>query len=155
MFAKIKRFFLLLDKLEEIDQKYSDYKKTINRLSDKITAIYDEVFNIKTISHALGVSINTSELEDLLFDCQPKIGIGLSEDMGEYERQHEIIEICAREFTKKYPLIKKKHNFHGGCLSCITPLEEGIGECRGCQYFDCNWGKPNKSKESKTGVKND
>lgn len=33
--------------------------------------------------------------------------------------------------------------FHGGCLGCLSQRNSGLERCKGCQYFRCNWGKPN------------
>lgn len=33
--------------------------------------------------------------------------------------------------------------FHAGCLGCISQRNHGIDRCKGCQYFRCNWNKPN------------
>ena len=37
-----------------------------------------------------------------------------------------------------YPEIKKRVLFHGACMTCETPSELGIGECRGCSYMTFN-----------------
>lgn len=32
--------------------------------------------------------------------------------------------------------------FHGGCLTCISQIYDGIDRCKKCQYFRCDWNKP-------------
>lgn len=39
--------------------------------------------------------------------------------------------------------------FHGGCLSCVTPLHYGLGNCLGCMYFEgVTSGKPSLKIEN-------
>jgi len=159
MFRAIKRLLFILknigeiekslNKIKEIDNMYVDHKKTINKLNSKISDLYNKVFNIKTISKRLGVDIDMNELEDLLFDCSAKIITGTRETMINYDRQCEVLDLCAREFVKTYPSIKKKYIFHGGCLGCKTPLVEGIGACDNCSYFHWMSNKPDLSEKYK------
>ncbi len=51
------------------------------------------------------------------------------------------------QWAKDNPDAKVRKVFHGGCLRCVTPTEQGIGTCIGCQYFNANWDKPNLFKE--------
>lgn len=37
--------------------------------------------------------------------------------------------------------------FHGGCHGCTQQDLNGVEFCKGCQYFDAEWEKPNLSNE--------
>ncbi len=50
-----------------------------------------------------------------------------------------------RLFAEKNPDVKTHHVFHGGCLGCTTPLNEGIGKCLGCRYSNWNLELPDLS----------
>lgn len=50
-----------------------------------------------------------------------------------------------RETANFAPFLHVKHVFHSGCLECKTPVKDGIGKCRGCQYFNSDWNKPDLS----------
>ena len=54
-----------------------------------------------------------------------------------------------RDLAFNNPKEKTHHVFHGGCLSCETPYNKGIGVCRGCQYFTCNWNMKDLSTNSR------
>ena len=41
------------------------------------------------------------------------------------------------------PNSKETIVYHGGCLGCKSQKMNGIGACKGCQYFTANWGLPN------------
>tara|TARA_R110000765_G_scaffold20317_2_gene52817 strand:- start:5554 stop:5853 length:300 start_codon:yes stop_codon:yes gene_type:complete len=45
------------------------------------------------------------------------------------------------------PKEKMSKVYHGGCLSCKTPINKGVGECRKCEYFVCNWNLPSMKTE--------
>jgi hypothetical protein len=40
-------------------------------------------------------------------------------------------------FVFKNKELKVKKNFHGACLSCVTPQKHGIGTCLGCKFMVC------------------
>ena len=46
----------------------------------------------------------------------------------------EIKKLIQRHYVENNPELKEHLVFHGGCLSCKTPLEQGIGICQGCFY---------------------
>lgn len=50
-----------------------------------------------------------------------------------------------RAFARENPRLKKHIIFHGGCLECYSPLQQGLGGCLDCKYFDSDWAKPDKS----------
>lgn len=62
-----------------------------------------------------------------------------------------IIYETRKEAQKKWAKENKDERviarFHGGCQGCITPLEDGIGKCLGCQYFNGDWSKPDLKRE--------
>lgn len=46
------------------------------------------------------------------------------------------------EFAFDNPKSKEHLIFHGGCITCNSPKEKGLGRCRGCQYFTADWNLP-------------
>jgi len=44
--------------------------------------------------------------------------------------------------------MKKKVNFHGGCLPCTEQKDKGLAYCVGCCYFEADWSLPNLSKDN-------
>jgi hypothetical protein len=36
-------------------------------------------------------------------------------------------------------------SYHGGCLRCYSQDINGLEVCRGCQYYDTDWSKPDLS----------
>lgn len=41
-----------------------------------------------------------------------------------------------KQYARVHTSEKKHLVFHGGCLSCVTPLHYGLGNCLGCKYFN-------------------
>jgi len=66
-----------------------------------------------------------------------------------YARKYDEEKINLRLKADKDPQSRERLIFHGGCLSCTTPSKVGIGNCKGCQYFDADWSKPDLSDERK------
>jgi RNA polymerase-binding transcription factor DksA len=40
------------------------------------------------------------------------------------------------KYIKENASLKIRQVHHGGCLSCTTPINEGIKSCLGCKYFN-------------------
>lgn len=65
---------------------------------------------------------------------------------GEHDpKDYKALKSRQRMWIRNNPNRKEHLIMHGGCLSCDTPLNQGIGVCLGCQYFDADWAKPDLS----------
>jgi hypothetical protein len=64
------------------------------------------------------------------------------EEWDNYQASEETRMLNEREYAKQHKSEKVHYLFHAGCSNCVTPLHYGIGNCLGCQYFDCDWSKP-------------
>jgi hypothetical protein len=53
-------------------------------------------------------------------------------EYSEFEEKGKLNEI---EYAKQHPSEKIHFIFHGSCVSCVTPLHYGIGNCTGCKFY--------------------
>lgn len=113
------------------------------------------VFFLIMITYSVGIEISKkyrksfpkkTTLNDVVYKYnKDKISIKESASIAGYpkewiKRDFEELETAKtkRQLAFIKPETKERYIFHGGCLSCKTPLNKGIGECRECLYFMCN-----------------
>ena len=105
---------------EDISSKYETKEDELETCEDFIFHIYREKEAAKTKKYAeYGFELDTPE-----------------------DTERKINEI--KENDNKGLLI-----FHGGCLQCQTPINDGISSCFGCKYFtkDLEHGEDKSTKE--------
>jgi hypothetical protein len=44
--------------------------------------------------------------------------------------------------------MKRKVDFHGGCIGCTEQEDKGLAHCVGCRYFECDWSLPDLRKDN-------
>ena len=67
------------------------------------------------------------------------MGIKTFKTSKEFKKYHDFVEkkrLNEKEYARQHPSEKKHFIFHAGCLSCVTPLHYGLGNCTGCNYFN-------------------
>jgi len=140
----MRRFILKLLGCKNLLKEVQDLKLTIESLKDNATKtykIYEEAF-----CFIKGLNIKDKEgvmwwEKNIPFDGNNY------ETLRIVERIKKSKEI---EFVEQNPSLKIHKVFHGGCLGCVTPLEEGIGKCLGCEYLrGITSGYPDLSKKIK------
>lgn len=111
-----------------------------------ILNIFKRLKNLETTIKTLEKEITKlSMFTDETFPEDPNLSDYESfEDFSDY---NEINKIRQRRWILLHPSLKIKKIFHGGCLSCNTPLEEGIKICLKCQYFNADWNLKDLSKK--------
>jgi hypothetical protein len=136
----------LLEKLLKIDKlrkEVEDLRTTCANLSIEVTKVHtmnsDAVktltaFNLTDSTKPWWDDVNTSNLNSEQFRLACNI-----------QRKAKI------DFVDKFPSLKDKQVFHGGCMGCIRPETYGIGDCRGCQYLNADWSLPNKHLKTVDG----
>jgi len=133
----MKNYILKLLGIPNFKKEIADLKITIETLKNEATKtykIYEDAFCfIKGI--------------DMKDENKP----WWEQDSLRYSDNHEtmiLVENIKRskeiEFATNNPSLKVKKIFHGGCLSCKTPEEKGIGTCTGCRYL-MGWNYPDLS----------
>ena len=105
------------------------------------------------------VSLNTAfVLVILALVC---IVIYLRIKLGKYNKYPEnyfpewpIVQARHKDIDTKCPIdpetgyrLRNGYVFQGGCLTCTRKY---LRECRDCQYFECDWSKPDKNPANKT-----
>ncbi len=152
LFKEMKRLLFILLNIEDTGKSIdNDLKKNKSKLDSNTEDLDRQVFDIERISRELGVDTTTEEFQNRIFDRSPKIFMFQSEEeMFNHDKYEELLTLCARELVIKHPSIKEKHIFHGGCLSCKTPIIDGIGACNSCKYFHWLSGKPDLSEKYKS-----
>lgn len=113
--------------IQTLRSEIADLQTTISNLKDEATAIYEKTEQAFIIIKQLNID-KTNELWWEKADLNTK-------DMEVYMLADRIRKSAAREWVSKHPSLKEVKIFHGGCLNCITPLEDGIGKCLGCKYL--------------------
>ena len=104
-----------------------------------VLKIYRKIFPYKATLNDVIVLYNREKTrieENKKIDGYPKEWI-------EYDEKRLDIDKAKRQLTFIKPETKTHHVFHGGCLSCVTPLNKGIGECRKCCNFVYDWDMKN------------
>ncbi len=129
----------LLRKLLGVEKLYIEIKDlhlTCDSLKDKATHINEQ------LDKAIGVLMSF----DLADPTKPWWdSINASKLSGEqWVMATRIQQSEKQKFVHSNPSLKVKQVFHGGCIGCVRPTTEGIGNCRGCQYFEHNWNMPSK-----------
>ncbi len=66
----------------------------------------------------------------------------------DYEMEEYAKRAYALEEMDKYSEVRTLIVFHGSCLRCMTPLGDGIIDCKNCKYFTKNWEDKNCFKGS-------
>jgi hypothetical protein len=136
-------FYFLKDykkQKQEMLSEIKDLQITIETLKSKVTDLYNE-FSLIQNANPNKVDKELEWFED---------------DEYLHSRYEELTETCSsfdyyREFRNYAEYLKKEKKIkyikenaslkirqvhHGGCLSCTTPINEGIKSCLGCKYFN-------------------
>lgn len=133
----MKRYISKLLGIPDFKKEIQDLKTTIDTLKNEATNTYkkyEEAFAIIKILDLQDKNIPWWE-QDIKYDDKNHETMRLV---------HDIKRSKEREFAYNNPSLKIRKIFHGGCLSCQTPLDKGIGTCTGCQYL-MGWDYPDLS----------
>lgn len=113
--------------IKSLKKEISDLETTISTLKDEATVVHGKTEQAFMIIKGLKID-KENELWWENNDFH-------SSDPNVYIFAERIRKSAVEEWVMKHPSLKEKKIFHGGCLDCITPIEEGIGKCLGCQYM--------------------
>jgi hypothetical protein len=134
----MKRYILKLLGIPDFKKEIQDLKKTVETLKSEATKtykIYEDAFCFIKGLDIQDKNVPWWEQKDLRFDGNNYETMRLVENIKKSKQV---------EFATNNPSLKIRKIFHGGCLSCQTPLDKGIGTCTGCQYL-MGWDYPDLS----------
>ncbi len=134
---KLILWLLGIDK--DIQKELSDLNTTIKNLKEETTKLYKEQLAVYALVEAIDIKD-----DEFWWDKTTSLQNTDYNDMNRIER---IKKTAAGKWIRKHPSIKIHKIFHGGCLSCKTPENDGIGECLGCSYFHFGSSLPDLSKK--------
>ena len=86
--------------------------------------------------------------KDEPLDIKEELIKSLRKKRHDSESLQEKIQEVSEAFDN--PESRKRIIYHGGCISCVSQSENGIGRCVGCKYFTADWSKPDLSIKTKT-----
>ena len=125
--------------IQTLRKEIVDLEITISTLSKDLSEIYTKVEKAFIIINQLGIDIDNE--------------LWWEKDRCEHFDNPDTAIIASRirhdaiiNWVKKYPTLKERKTFHGGCIGCVTPIEYGIGKCLGCQFLS-GWNKPSLFKD--------
>lgn len=123
--------------MQSLRAEVAELRTTIASLKADATAVYEKTEQAFVIIKQLNID-NTNELwwENVKIDhSNPEV----------WRLAENIKKSARREWVQNNPSLKVRKIFHGGCLGCVTPINEGIGKCLGCKYLS-GGGLPDLSK---------
>jgi|SRR6478735_8532474 len=139
----MKKLILKLLGIPDFEKEIQNLKTTIETLKNEATTtykIYEDAFLF-----IKGLDIKNEDIpwwEQSDSDLYSNIDFQF-ESIKLFNRIKKSKEI---EFVTNNPSLKIRKIFHGGCLSCKTPLHNGIGACKGCKYL-MGWDYPDLSSK--------
>jgi len=71
----------------------------------------------------------------------------MNKTQEDYLKEHAVERKRQQLYIKNHPNRKERIIVHGGCISCTTPMVEGLRVCLNCQYYGPDWSKPDLSKD--------
>lgn len=123
-------------------QEINDLRATIDSLKDEVTEINKKIDQSSKILTTMGMADT-----NLPWWKDERILYAADTDSDTRLLAYNIESGQKRDYARKHPSLKQKAVYHGGCLGCKRPETEGLGGCKGCQYFEGNWSCPNKFME--------
>ena len=133
-------FYFLKDykkQKQEMLSEIKDLKITLETLKSKVTDLHNEFSLIQNANQ------NKAEKELEWFEDDKYLHSRYEEvmesDFNHYREFRNYAEHLKKEkkikYIKENASLKIRQVHHGGCLSCTTPINEGIKSCLGCKYF--------------------
>ncbi len=125
--------------IESMKQEVAELKTTINSLSNDLNNLYGKTQKAFTIIKSMKIDLK-NELWWENRDTFSMIGRGC--DIETFRIANQIRNDAKIAWVERYPTLKERKIFHGGCLGCQTPINKGIGTCLGCKYLSSDYSKP-------------
>lgn len=124
--------------INRLKKEVAALQATVNTLTKDITKAHQQMEEMLVLTKAATSSQSVwYENEELLRTMDPEVKVMAYSIQG--NKKAEIADL--------YPALKKRVIFHGACLGCTTPINYGLGTCRGCKFIGAEWDKPDLSSK--------
>lgn len=128
----------VLLKLLGIDTNLKQYRATLDAMQVELSQLHECYAAIQVhVAEDIWEETEKNRERRFMYMDNPQL----------YRMYREALKAARRDWVIARSALKIHRVMHRGCHGCVTPLENSIGHCLGCQYMvGINSGYPDLSK---------
>lgn len=128
----------VLLKLLGIDRDLKQYRATLDAMQVELSQLHECYAAIQVqVADDIWRQNPVNREKEFMYMDNPEL----------YRMYREALKAAQRDWVIARSALKIHRVMHGGCHGCVTPLENSIGHCLGCEYMvGINSGYPDLSK---------
>lgn len=127
----------MLDKKKELSTIATQFLQHDMNVSDELLASFERIWIVENVKDHYNYPDEVlTDNEFIIYSAWRQLN-----DNWLYKKHLPNVMVMSGSMDRTDKIV-----FHGGCQSCDSQMKFGIMRCKGCQYFQADWSKPDLSK---------